>query len=76
MVVRSIDMSHQHQGHSGHTQNPLSACIYNSLGVSIAAGALYPAFGLLLSPMIAAVAMNLSSVSVMGNALRLRHVEL
>ncbi|MCA9512624.1 MAG: copper-translocating P-type ATPase [Myxococcales bacterium] len=46
---------------------------YNALGVPLAAGALYPAFGLLLSPMIAAAAMSLSSVSVIGNALRLRN---
>jgi cation transport ATPase len=50
--------------------------IYNSLGVPIAAGVLYPAFGLLLSPVIAAAAMAMSSVSVVGNALRLRHVTL
>jgi Cation transport ATPase len=46
--------------------------IYNSAGVPIAAGVLYPTFGLLLSPIIAAAAMALSSVSVVGNALRLR----
>jgi Cu+-exporting ATPase len=49
---------------------------YNALGIPIAAGALYPFFGLLLNPLIAAVAMSLSSVSVIGNALRLRHVSL
>jgi len=53
-------------------QNLFFAFIYNSLGVPIAAGALYPFFGILLSPMIAAVAMSFSSVSVIGNALRLR----
>ncbi|MEX2488592.1 MAG: copper-translocating P-type ATPase [Pseudomonadales bacterium] len=53
-------------------QNLLFAFGYNSLGVPIAAGILYPFFGLLLSPMIAAAAMSLSSVSVIGNALRLR----
>ena len=52
------------------------AFVYNVLGVPIAAGALYPAFGLLLSPMLAAAAMSLSSVSVIANALRLRRVEL
>jgi Cu+-exporting ATPase len=48
------------------------AFIYNALGVPVAAGVLYPAFGLLMSPMIAALAMSLSSVSVVANALRLR----
>jgi Cu+-exporting ATPase len=49
---------------------------YNALGVPIAAGVLYPIFGLLLSPMIAAAAMSLSSVSVISNALRLRFAKL
>jgi Cu+-exporting ATPase len=49
---------------------------YNTLGVPIAAGVLYPAFGLLLSPIIASAAMTFSSVSVIGNALRLRRVAL
>jgi Cu+-exporting ATPase len=53
-------------------QNLGFAFLYNALGVPVAAGLLYPAFGLLLSPMIAALAMSLSSVSVVGNALRLR----
>ncbi|MDA1371645.1 MAG: heavy metal translocating P-type ATPase [Proteobacteria bacterium] len=53
-------------------QNLIFAFLYNSIGVPIAAGVLYPAFGLLLSPMIAALAMSLSSVSVVSNALRLR----
>ena len=53
-------------------QNLTFAFLYNSLGVPIAAGILFPVFGLLLSPMIAAVAMSLSSVSVVSNALRLR----
>ncbi len=53
-------------------QNLLFAFLYNTLGVPIAAGVLYPVFGLLLSPMMAAAAMSLSSVSVIGNALRLK----
>jgi Cu+-exporting ATPase len=48
------------------------ALVYNALGVPVAAGVLYPFFGILLSPLIAAAAMSLSSVSVVGNALRLR----
>jgi P-type Cu+ transporter len=55
-------------------QNLFFALVYNSLGVPIAAGLLYPAFGLLLNPMIAAAAMSFSSVSVIANALRLRKV--
>ena len=54
-------------------QNLFFAFIYNAAGVPIAAGLLYPAFGLLLSPIIAAAAMALSSVSVIGNSLRLRN---
>ncbi|MDY0263315.1 heavy metal translocating P-type ATPase [Syntrophotalea acetylenica] len=57
-------------------QNLFFAFIYNSLGVPIAAGVLYPFFGLLLSPIIAAAAMSFSSVSVVSNALRLRRVKL
>lgn len=57
-------------------QNLFFAFIYNSLGVPVAAGVLYPFFGLILSPMIAAAAMSLSSVSVISNALRLRRVKL
>ena len=57
-------------------QNLVFAFLYNALGIPIAAGALYPALGLLLSPIIAALAMALSSVSVIGNALRLRRVRL
>ncbi|HEX8819105.1 MAG TPA: heavy metal translocating P-type ATPase [Archangium sp.] len=57
-------------------QNLFFAFLYNALGVPIAAGVLYPFFGLLLSPMLAAAAMSLSSVSVIGNALRLRNLDL
>jgi heavy metal translocating P-type ATPase len=54
-------------------QNLMLAFVYNVLGIPVAAGILYPSFGLLLSPMVAAAAMSLSSVSVIGNALRLRY---
>jgi Cu+-exporting ATPase len=57
-------------------QNLFFAFVYNVLGVPVAAGVLYPAFGLLLSPMIASAAMTFSSVSVIGNALRLRKIDL
>jgi Cu+-exporting ATPase len=57
-------------------QNLFFAFVYNTVGVPVAAGALYPFFGLLLSPMIASAAMTFSSVSVIGNALRLRRAQL
>ncbi|MGD9923953.1 MAG: HAD-IC family P-type ATPase, partial [Pseudorhodoplanes sp.] len=57
-------------------QNLFFAFVYNAAGVPVAAGLLYPAFGILLSPIVAAAAMALSSVSVVGNALRLRRISL
>ena len=57
-------------------QNLFFAFVYNGLGVPIAAGVFFPVFGILLSPMLAAAAMSLSSVSVIGNALRLRRVRI
>ena len=57
-------------------QNLFFAFVYNVLGVPVAAGVLYPVFGILLSPMIASAAMTFSSVSVIANALRLRQVQL
>jgi len=73
-IVRARRLSEATMGNI--RQNLFFAFIYNAAGVPIAAGALYPAFGILLSPIIAAAAMALSSVSVVGNALRLRHVRL
>ena len=57
-------------------ENLFFAFVYNAAGVPIAAGVLYPSFGILLSPMIAALAMSLSSICVIGNALRLRKARL
>jgi len=57
-------------------QNLTFAFAYNTLGIPLAAGLLFPAFGILLSPMLAAAAMSLSSVSVIGNALRLQSIRL
>jgi Cu+-exporting ATPase len=57
-------------------QNLLFAFVYNAVGIPVAAGVLYPAFALLLSPMIASAAMSFSSVSVIANSLRLRRIEL
>ena len=69
-IVRAMDLSHATIRNI--KQNLFFAFIYNAAGVPIAAGILYPVFGLLLSPMYAALAMSLSSVSVIGNALRLK----
>ncbi|MBI3995398.1 MAG: copper-translocating P-type ATPase, partial [Nitrospirae bacterium] len=73
-IVRAIRLSRGTM--KNIRQNLFFAFIYNVLGVPIAAGVLYPAFGLLLSPMIAAAAMSFSSVSVITNALRLRRLSL
>jgi P-type Cu+ transporter len=73
-IVRAIRLSRATMRNI--RQNLFFAFIYNSIGVPVAAGVLYPAFGLLLSPMLAAAAMSFSSVSVIANALRLRRVEL
>jgi Cu+-exporting ATPase len=71
-IVRALQLSHATVANM--KQNLAFAFAYNALGVPLAAGVLYPAFGLLLSPMVAALAMSLSSVSVVANALRLRSV--
>jgi Cu+-exporting ATPase len=73
-IVRAIKLSRATMRNI--RQNLFFAFVYNSLGVPIAAGALYPFIGLLLSPMIASAAMTFSSVSVITNALRLRKLDL
>jgi Cu+-exporting ATPase len=73
-IARAMRLSRKTMGNI--RQNLVFAFGYNALGVPLAAGVLYPAFGLLLSPIIASLAMSLSSVSVVGNALRLRHTKL
>jgi Cu+-exporting ATPase len=73
-IVRAINLSHAMM--KNIRQNLFFAFIYNVLGIPIAAGILYPFTGLLLNPIIAALAMSLSSVSVIGNALRLRNIKL
>ena len=73
-VVRAINLARATMGNI--KQNLFFAFVYNALGVPVAAGVLYPLFGITLSPIIAAAAMSLSSVSVVGNALRLRNVDL
>ena len=73
-IVRAVRLARATSGNI--RQNLLFAFAYNVVGVSIAAGVLYPAFGVLLSPIVAAAAMSLSSVSVIANALRLRSARL
>jgi Cu+-exporting ATPase len=73
-IVRAHNLSHAMMRNI--KQNLFFAFIYNMLGVPIAAGVLYPFFGMLLSPMIASAAMTFSSVTVIGNALRLRRANL
>jgi Cu+-exporting ATPase len=73
-VVRAVNLARATMRNI--KQNLFFAFVYNALGVPIAAGVLYPAFGILLSPIIAAAAMSFSSVSVVGNALRLRNIDL
>src|SRR5688572_19182001 len=73
-IVRAIRLSRATM--KNIKQNLFFAFIYNTLGVPIAAGVLYPFFGVLLSPMIAAAAMSFSSVSVIANSLRLRTLRL
>ena len=70
-IVRAYDLSKKVMRNI--KQNLFFAFVYNSIGVPIAAGVLFPFFGILLSPIIAAAAMSFSSVSVIGNALRLRN---
>lgn len=71
-IVKARDLSHKVMGNI--RQNLFLAFIYNIIGIPVAAGALYPAFGILFSPMIAAAAMSLSSVSVILNSLRIRNI--
>ncbi len=73
-IVKAKNLSHAVM--KNIKQNLFFALIYNTLGIPIAAGVLFPIFGILLSPMIAALAMSFSSVSVIGNALRLRGIKI
>ena len=73
-IARAIKLSRATM--RNNRQNLAFAFGYNAIGIPIAAGVLYPTFGLLLSPIVAALAMSLSSVSVIGNALRLRALKL
>ncbi|MGE3530108.1 MAG: copper-translocating P-type ATPase, partial [Methyloceanibacter sp.] len=73
-VVRAVNLARATMRNI--KENLFFAFVYNALGVPVAAGVLYPAFGILLSPIVAAAAMSFSSVSVVGNALRLRRADL
>jgi Cu+-exporting ATPase len=73
-ILKAVQLSHAVMANI--RQNLFFAFIYNALGVPVAAGILFPTFGILLSPMIAAVAMSFSSVSVISNSLRLRKLKL
>ena len=73
-IIRAVKLSRATM--SNIRQNLFFAFIYNALGVPVAAGILYPYFGLVLSPMIASAAMTLSSISVIVNALRLKRINL
>jgi Cu2+-exporting ATPase len=73
-IVKAKNLSHSVM--KNIKQNLFFAFFYNVLGIPVAAGVLYPVFGLLLSPMIAAAAMSFSSVSVIANSLRLRSIKL
>jgi Cu+-exporting ATPase len=73
-LVRAIRLSRETM--KNIRQNLFFAFVYNLAGVPVAAGVLYPFLGVLLSPMVASAAMTFSSVSVIANALRLRHVDL
>ena len=73
-IVKAIRLSRGTMGNI--RQNLFFAFFYNAIGVPVAAGVLYPVFGLLLNPMIAAAAMSFSSVTIIANALRLRRAEL
>jgi Cu+-exporting ATPase len=70
-IVKAVELSHKVMDNI--RQNLFLAFIYNIIGIPVAAGVLYPTFGILLSPMIAAAAMSLSSVSVILNSLRIRN---
>ena len=73
-IVRAVNLARATMANV--KQNLVFAFAYNALGVPVAAGVLYPVFGIMLSPIIAALAMSLSSVSVIANALRLRRARL